>query len=174
MIIDIIALLLLLWALFKGLSRGFVVAVFSFIAFLIGLAAALKLSSLVAGYLGSNTSISQRWLPFLAFAAVFIVVALLVKLGAKAIEAMLRMAMMGWLNRIGGVLLYVLLYFFIFSLVLFYAEELKVIKPETTSGSVVYPLLHPLGPKVVNALGILLPFFKNMFSELEKFFSASS
>ena len=78
MFIDIIGLILLVWATFKGLRNGFVVAVFSFLAFIIGLAAALKLSAVAAEYLGSNISIGERWLPFIAFALVFFVVVLFI------------------------------------------------------------------------------------------------
>src|SRR2546423_540560 len=100
MLIDIIALVLLILSLFKGLRKGLIIAIFSFLAFIIGLAAALKLSAIVADYLGSSTNISHRWLPVLAFIAVFIIVALLVRLGAKMLEGVIAMAMLGWLNRI--------------------------------------------------------------------------
>ena len=170
MFIDIIGLILLVWATFKGLRNGFVVGVFSFLAFIIGLAAALKLSAVAAEYLGSNTNIGERWLPFIAFAVVFLIVVLLVRLGAKAIEGVLRVAMLGWLNKLGGVLLYVLLYLFIFSILLFYADQLHLIKKERLSSSILYPYIAPLAPKIINALGYILPFFKNMFGQLQDFF----
>ena len=174
MFIDVVCLLLLLWATFKGLRNGFIVGLFSFLAFIIGLAAALKLSTLAAEYIGANTTIGERWIPFIAFAAVFLIVVLLVRLGAKALEGVLRVAMLGWLNRLGGVLLYVLLYLFVFSIILFYAEQLHLIKEEATKNSVVYPYIKPLGPKFIDALGYVIPFFKNMFTELELFFEGIS
>lgn len=170
MIIDIIVLVLLVLALFKGLRNGLVLAVFSFLAFVIGLAAAVKLSSLVADYLGEATSIGKRWLPMIAFALVFIGVSLLVRLGAKAIEGALRLVMLGWLNRLGGVLFYALLYLFIFSLLLFYAVQLHLVKPATIAASNTYPYLQPLAPKLIGALGLILPFFRDMFAQLEHFF----
>lgn len=174
MIIDILASLLLILAIIKGFRKGLVVAVFSFLAFLIGLAAALKLSAVVAGYLGEATSISERWLPVLAFTIVFIGVAMLVRLGAKALEGVLEIAMLGWLNRLGGIVFYGLLYFFIFSIVLFYAQKLNFFKPETLQSSATYPLIRPLGPWMVNGLGTLFPFFKDLFTQLEIFFSRLS
>lgn len=116
MLIDIIAFALLLLAVFKGLRKGFIVALFSFLAFFIGLAAALKLSAIMAAYIGGNVTVSQRWLPFLAFALVFLLVVLLVRLGARLLQGMVQTMMLGWLNRLGGVLLYVLIYFFIYSI----------------------------------------------------------
>lgn len=174
MFIDFIAIGLLVLSIFKGFRNGLIVAVFSLLAFIIGLAAALKLSAVIADYLGSNTNISQRWLPILAFALVFFVVVLLVRLGAKAIEGGLRMAMLGWLNKLGGILFYALLYFFIFSIFLFYATQLKILKPETIETSKTFPLIYPIAPVIMDALGSILPFFKDMFAEIENFFDQLS
>jgi membrane protein required for colicin V production len=170
MFIDIVCLVLLVYAVFKGWRNGLVVAIFSFLAFVIGLAAALKLSTVAAAYIGRHTNISERWLPFLAFAAVFLIVVLLIRLGAKAIEGFLQVAMLGWANRLGGVILYCLLYLFVFSVILFYADQLHLIKPDTMETSVAYPYLHPLGPKIIDAFAYILPWFKNMFAELTQFF----
>lgn len=170
MLIDFIAIGLIVLAIIKGFRNGLVVAVFSLLAFVIGLAAALKLSAVVAEYLGTNTNISQRWLPILAFAIVFFVVVLLVRLGAKAIEEGVRMAMLGWLNKLGGVVFYLLLYFLIFSIILFYSTQLHIIKPETAQTSATYPIIYPFAPVVMDALGSVVPFFKDMFGELENFF----
>jgi membrane protein required for colicin V production len=174
MFLDVVCLAIFLWATFKGLRKGFVVGVFSFFAFIIGLAAALKLSIVAAEYIGANTNIAQRWIPFIAFAAVFFVVVLLVRLGAKAIEAGLRIAMLGWLNRLGGMILYIFIYFFILSIILFYLQQLNVLKKEALDNSLVYPYIQPLGPHFIGALGYIIPFFKNMFTELEMFFQGIS
>jgi len=174
MLIDIVSIGLIILAVFKGFRNGLVVAIFSLLAFIIGLAAALKLSAIVAEYLGTNTNISQRWLPILAFALVFFVVVLLVRLGAKAIERGLRMVMLGWLNKLGGIVFYLLLYFFIFSIILFYATQLHIIKPETIQTSTTYPLIYPMAPVVMDTLGSIVPVFKNMFADLENFFGRLS
>jgi membrane protein required for colicin V production len=170
MFIDFIAIGIIVLSIIKGFRNGLVVAIFSLLAFVIGLAAALKLSAVVAEYLGANTNVSQRWLPILAFAIVFFVVVLLVRLGAKAIEGGLRMVMLGWLNRLGGIIFYLLLYLFIYSIILFYATQLHILKPQTIQMSTTYPIIYPMAPVVMDALGSIIPFFKNMFGELENFF----
>jgi membrane protein required for colicin V production len=170
MLIDIVTVILLIMAIFKGLRKGLIVAIFSFLAYLIGLAAALKLSTLMAEYIGSNVEISQRWLPFVAFFLVFILVVLLVRLGARFIEGAMRMMMLGWLNRLGGVLFYILIYFFILSILLFYATQLHLIKTETIQASATYGYIAPFAPKVLDILGTVIPFFRHMFEELLQFF----
>ncbi|MBB1285478.1 CvpA family protein [Flavisolibacter sp. BT320] len=170
MLIDIIAVVLLIIAVFKGLSRGLIVALFSFLAYLIGLAAALKLSTFVADYIGTNIQVSQRWLPFISFLVVFALVVLLVRLGAKAIESAVKMMMLGWLNRIGGMVFYILIYYFIYSIILFYATQLSVLQPATIEASVVYPYIAPFAPKLIAAVGTVIPLFRDMFADLLHFF----
>lgn len=170
MIVDILFAILLLLAVIKGWRRDLIIAVFSVIAIIVGIAAALKLSTLVAGWLKDSTNVSVQWLPFLSFAIVLIGVILLIRLGANLIEASLEVTLMGWVNRLGGMLLYIIVYTLAFSVLLFYATELKLIKEETIAQSVTYSKIQPLGPMVINTLGRLVPWFKDMFTELEGFF----
>ena len=170
MLIDTVALVLLIISVFKGFTKGFIVALFSFLAFIIGLAAALKLSTLVASYIGNAVNISQRWLPVIAFLVVFLIVALAIRLGAKMLEGVVKLAMLGWLNRLGGIILYILIYFFIFSILLFYAQQLHLLKPETIEASVSYPWIQPIAPKIMSIMGAVIPFFKDMFDQLLQFF----
>jgi membrane protein required for colicin V production len=169
-IIDFIFAALMVLAFLKGWQRGLIVALFSIIAFIIGLAAALKLSTAVAGWLGSSTNVSAKWLPFISFALVFFVVVLLVRLGGKLIEKTFQAVMLGWANRIAGILLYAALYTIIFSIFLFYAEKIQLLKPATVTSSLTYTFIEPWGPKVIDGFGAVIPLFKDMFAELEIFF----
>lgn len=170
MVIDIILTVILIIAVIKGYRRGLIVALFSVIALIIGLAAAIKLSVVVAGYIGRTVKISDQWLPVISFAVVFFIVVLLVRWGAALLQKSVEIAMLGWINRVGGILLYVVLYVLIFSIVIFYADHLQFIKPETKSQSVTYSYIQPLGPKVMEGIGKVIPFFKGMFNDLEVFF----
>ncbi len=171
MIIDIIFGILLLLAVIKGWRRGLIIAVFSVIAIIVGIAAAMKLSTVVAAWLKDSTSVSVQWLPFLSFAIVLIGVILLIRWGANLIEASLEVTLMGWVNRLGGMLLYIIVYTLAFSVLLFYATQLKLLNESTIAQSVTYSKIQPLGPMVIDTLGKLVPWFKDMFTELEGFFA---
>ena len=170
MILDIIVVVILILAIIKGYRQGLIVALFSLIALIIGLAAALKLSVVVAGYIGKAVNVSDKWLPIISFAVVFLIVVLLVRVGAKFIQKTVELAMLGWANRVGGILLYVGIYILIFSVLLFYADQMNFIKPETKTGSVTYSYIQPWGPKLMDGLGKIIPVFKGMFEDLEDFF----
>jgi membrane protein required for colicin V production len=174
MLIDLIFAILLVLAIIKGYQKGLIIAVFSIIAFIIGLAAALKLSAVVADYLKDSVNVSAKWLPFLAFAVVFFIVVILVRLGATLIEKAFQVVLLGWLNRIGGIVLYAALYLIILSIFIFYAEKLQLLKPATIESSQTYNFIQPWGPKLMNNIGRLIPVFKDMFTELGDFFNSLS
>lgn len=174
MLIDAVFALFLVLACIKGYRKGLIVALFSVFAFIIGLAAALKLSSVVAARLSTSITASGKWLPLISFISVFLIVVLLVNLAGSMIQKSVEAIMLGWVNRLGGVLVYLLMYSIIFSVFLFYAEQLHFIKPETINESKSYAVMQPLGPAVIDNLGRILPFFRDMFSELEDFFDKVS
>ncbi|MDB5203236.1 MAG: CvpA family protein [Ferruginibacter sp.] len=171
MLIDASFAILMVLAFIKGFRKGLIIALFSIAGFIIGLAAALKLSAVVAQKLSTSVTASGKWLPLLSFLLVFVAVLILVNLGARLIQKSLEMLMLGWANRVGGILLYALLYCILFSIFLFYAVQLQFLKPDTIAASQVYPYLQPLGPKVIDSLGTVIPFFKNMFADLQSFFA---
>ena len=173
MFIDILFLLIIIAAIIKGYSKGLIVAIFSFAAVIIGLAAALKLSSLVAVWLQKSTSIAGYWLPFLSFAVVMIAVIFLVKMGAKFVEKTIQFAMMGWVNKLGGIVLYAALYTSLLSVALFFCDKMNLIKPETFATSKTYWFVQPWATKVIAAFGKIIPIFKDVFQQLENFFESS-
>ncbi|HRN57816.1 MAG TPA: CvpA family protein [Agriterribacter sp.] len=168
--IDIVFLVMLIAGLIKGAVRGIVMALFSFAGWFIGLAAALKLSAVAAVYLQEHTGINARWLPLIAFILVFVVVALLVQWAGKAIEKIFHFTLLGWVNRLGGALLYAGMYVLLGSILLFYAEKMRLISPETLSYSRAYSLTAGVAPAVLEGLGAIIPAFKNTFRELQTFF----
>jgi len=95
----------------------------------------------------------------------------LIRLGAKLIEKAFQVVLLGWLNRIGGIVLYSVLYIIIFSIFIFYAEKLQLIQPGTIQSSQTYNFVQPWGPAVMDNFGKLIPVFKNMFTELGDFFN---
>lgn len=170
MVIDIIIAIALIFAVIRGYQQGLIVAVFSVLALIIGLAAAIKFSAVVAGYIGKAVNVSDQWLPVISFAVVFLIIVLLIRLGAKLVQKTVQFAMLGWINRLGGILLFIVIYILIFSVLIFYADQMGLIKPEIKNTSVTYPYIQPWGPKVIDAIGKIIPIFKDMFNDLKEFF----
>lgn len=174
MIIDVAVLIFLSIAFFKGWNKGAIASFFSLLAFMIGLAAALKLSSLVAKKLSTHISNLSYLLPFISFLAVFIITAFLVRLGGKLIERSVSPVIPAWPNRIAGAAAYIAVYALILSALLFFAENLRMIREPSIKSSVTYPYIRPIVFELNEKYGTILPWFKNTFHDLELFFEQFS
>lgn len=166
--IDLVIICTAIIACYKGLKNGLIIALFSVLALIVGLAAALKLSVVVAEKISST---SYRLLPFFSFLLVFICATLLVSIVGRIINKSVQLAMLGWINRFAGMVLYLIIYFIILSVIFFYTKQLKIFSEESFAGSKFYPLIKDLGPITINGVGRFIPFFKDMFQELQSFFS---
>lgn len=172
--LDWLFLACLIVAVIKGASKGIILALFSFVGWFIGLAAALKLSSSVAAYLQTHTSWDGRWLPILSFILVFVIVALMVQWAGKALEGVLKLAMLGWINKLGGALLYAGMITLVFSVLLFYIDQMQLASNATLQNSRVYNATAGLAPVILDGIGSIIPAAKNMFQQLEDFFDKTS
>ena len=172
--IDICCLVLLVLAIFKGYRQGLIVAVSSVLAFMVGLAAAMKLSAIVVTYLSKNLTIGAQWLPFISFLIVFIAVVWLVRLGAGLLEKTAGLVLLGWANKMAGVVLYTLLYFMLLSVIIFYAAKMNLASPGLIASSKAWPWIKPLGPWAMDGIGKVIPYFKDMFGQLASFFEGVS
>lgn len=170
MIIDLICLILLVLAIFKGMSRGFIVAVFSFVAFLVGMAAALKLSATVAERLHQKMNVSGYWLPILSFMLVFTAVAFAIRFGAKLVKKVAGIFLLGWLDSLLGVVLYAAMYLMVYSVILFFATRIYLVSHQARQASKTYSYIAPLGPKIIGGIGKVVPFFSHIFSDLGSYF----
>lgn len=166
MVLDIICVIILIWALFKGYTSGFIIALFSFAALLIGLAAATKLSAVVATKIRHDTGITASWLPFVSFLLIMIAVTLAVRLVASMLQKAAELALLGWANKLAGILLFGAIYLTIWSMVLFYGDKLHLITASTKAASKTYGYIAPWGPKVLDGIGQIIPIFKDMFTSL--------
>lgn len=173
MIVDLIFVILIFFALLKGIRKGFIGALFSFAALFIGLAAALKLSAVVANYLQKHFNQPGLWWPVLAFIMVFIGVSLLMRLVSGILEKSMEAIALGWVNKIAGFIIFALLYTLIYSVILFYAKELDILTDSSSASSRVYPYIRPYGQWSMEMLGKIIPAFRDLFKDMQHFFEHS-
>ncbi len=170
MIIDVITLILTALAVYRGYSKGLVVSVFSLLAVIIGLAAALKLSATIANWLGTQVTAGQQWIAVLSFVIVLIAVGIGVRFVAGMVTKVIQLAMLGWVNVLGGIVFYVLLYMIVWSVTLFYLTQLHIITPNSIANSVTYNYIAPYSSYVINGIGKVIPIFQDLFGQLQTFF----
>lgn len=174
MAIDIIFLILVIFAFYKGLTKGFVHSLFSFIAIFLGIIGALKFSHLAAVYLQQWFQITSIYVPFLSFLVVFIIILLLIKLIGKLIEKFLEFAQLGLINKISGVLLWTFIVTFIFSTLLWLTNQVNLLSPQLKTSSKCYSYLQNVAPWIIESMGKIFPVIKDSFFQLQNFFDQYS
>lgn len=170
MVLDLIGIILILLFFIRGYMKGFIIAAFSVLAILLGIICALKLSHVLAQYLFNKGIITSGWGQLISYLIMFIAVVLIVRLIAKALETTVKAAMLGWVDKSIGGLLYAFLAAIVWSSLLWIGNQMHLIAPETIAYSKTYSYLAPLAPWVFTHVGALLPFAKNTFSDLQHFF----
>jgi membrane protein required for colicin V production len=168
--IDILCCMIVCLAIIQGWRKGLILGLFSMVCGLIGLAAAVKLSSVLATHMKSDLHMSSRWLPVIAFILVFVLALLIIRWAGKLLEKLVQMVLLGWLNKLCGILLFLILYLSIYSIILFYGTKTQVISKQAMDDSHLYSLIAPFGPGVIRFITGFIPVGHDMFNALEGFF----
>jgi len=168
--IDIFFYVVLVLAIIHGWRKGLILGLFSMVCGLIGLAAAVKLSAVVATHMKSALHITSRWLPGIAFVLVFVLALLIIRWAGRLLEKLIQLVLLGWLNKLGGILLFLVLYLSIYSIILFYGTQMQVISKHAVEESHAYSLIAPFGPAVIRFITGFIPYGQDMFVSLEGFF----
>lgn len=143
-IIDIIILLCFVPAIINGLRKGLIAQVVAIISIILGVWLSFKFSSLVSGWLaGWFDGASPAILNIVAFVVILVVVIFALFALGKIIEASIKIIMLGWLNRLLGLLFALLKCTLIIGLVIIMFNSinssLNLVSEDTLSGSVLYP-----------------------------------
>jgi membrane protein required for colicin V production len=99
-------------------------------------------------------------------------VILLGRLLARLLEKSTEMVMLGWLNKLGGVVIYAFTYTILFSAILFFGTAMNWFESRQLDDSFFVQFLSDLAPNLMETLGAIIPPLKNSFSNLEEFFRA--
>ena len=147
---DIIFLIILLYAAYKGFSKGIVIQAASLIALLLGIYGAIKFSGITADYLTEYLEIKTQYLSLIAFAITFVGIVIIVHLIARIIDKFFRAIALGFVNRAFGAVFSVIKVAFIISIVLVIInnanKKYAFLPEEKTEGSLLYKPLSNFAP----------------------------
>jgi membrane protein required for colicin V production len=122
---DIIFALIIIWAAFRGFSTGFIIQLSGLLAIVIGAFVAYKASFWLASKFLSTINADPVIVNTFAFIITFAIVWGLIILLGKFLHAVVKVAMMGFINRILGILFSVLKIVFALSVILILAGNLN-------------------------------------------------
>jgi membrane protein required for colicin V production len=161
MVVDIIFILILAWAAYRGYSKGLFVQIATFAALFLGIFGAIKLSGFTTGILIQKFELSGEYLRIISFAVTFIAIVILVHFIARLLEKLAEAVALGMINRLLGVLFSMIKYAFIISIFLVVLNTIHNYKPylpvQLLSKSKLYKPLSNLAPAIFPYLRFGVP-----------------
>lgn len=151
---DIIILIVALLGLIDGLRRGLIQTIGTIAGVVCGIFAAKALSYLVAPYISQLfESASLKVVQVVSFIVLFVLTVILFHFVAVLLGKLVKMVMLGWLNRIAGGLFAVVLYLFVLSIVVnvfdYFDKGKSPFHREKSSTSRFYGPLSDFAPAVL-------------------------
>lgn len=138
---------------------------FSFAAILLGVLGAFKLMGYAMIFLTDEFDINKTILPYVAFALVFVVILIAVRLMGKILKVSIDKTFLGHLDQAAGAGLGLLKAAFLLSVSLWIIDSLDFDLPEKwTSDSWLLPRVESFAPQVTMWIGDYVPFFKDVFT----------
>ena len=158
--VDIILLLCFIPAIIGGIRKGFVRQAAALVALILGIWAGLHFSSFVSNMLRGWLDTSNTIVDILSFTVIFILVILAVTLAGRLIEGVIKIVLLGWLNRILGIIFAIIKYALIFSVIIYLLSALDslydFLPDDLTGESKLYMAVRSFAPKV-------FPYIQQMF-----------
>ncbi|MFC2175460.1 CvpA family protein [Bacteroidota bacterium] len=154
--LDAVLAIPMLWGLYKGFTKGFIMELARIIALLVGVYMSIRFAQAASDYLYRNTEITNSFLPIIAFVIIFIVAVILVHLFAKAIEKLATAVALGWANKIAGACFGIFRTAFVLSVVLMLLSRFdltkKFEKEKIATASYLFKPVSELAPFVLPML----------------------
>lgn len=151
--LDFILIIPLLYAVWRGFIKGFIVEIFTLLALLVGLYAAVHFSDWTSLKIQENTSTNWTYLPVISFTITFLAVGAMVYFLGKTIEKLINFAHLSPVNKLLGVLFSLLKMLYILSvlIVLFesYDKNENVISKKDKTEATLYTPIKSISIKTI-------------------------
>jgi membrane protein required for colicin V production len=162
--VDILIVIIFIVAAVSGYRQGFLMELFSLLALLLGVLGSFKLLGWAIVFLDNQFDIDEKYLPYIAFAVVFVLIVIAVRLLGNLIKLSIDRTFLGRVDQIAGCLLGVVRSAFILSVLLWLADSFKVSLPDKwINDSWLLPKVAAFAPQLTQWLSEFFPFFRDVF-----------
>jgi len=122
--IDIFLAVLLLFAAIQGFRKGFIIEFASLAALRPGIWGGIKFADLTAGFITKYTGYHSEHLSIIAFFITFILIVILIHMMGTILDKVIKIALLGFLNRLAGIIFGVLKTALVLSILLLLFDEI--------------------------------------------------
>ncbi len=121
--IDILLLIPIIYAAWKGFKHGLIIEIFTLLALFVGIYVGIHFSDFTAKYLRESLGFESKYLPIIAFTLTFLGVGAMVYFLGKTIEKIIKITQLTPLNKFAGVFFSVVKYVYLLSTILVILES---------------------------------------------------
>ena len=151
-VLDIILLVPLLFAIYRGFKKGLIYMVASLLALILGIFGAIKFRSALGSLLDAWFNIAPEHLNVIAFAVTFILIVIIVHTVALLVDKLIKAVALNFVNRLLGVAFGLLVTAFVMSMLLWPINTVNaqknIIKPERIESSLLWKPISAIAPMV--------------------------
>lgn len=166
MVIDIICLVFLAYGFWIGYSKGIIATVLTLSSYVIGIMAAMKFGPIMGDIVQNLIPQSPHAIAFLGgVIIVFILTLVLFKILAKGMTSFLEKVNINFINQIMGGVLSGLFFTFIYSGLVYFGDQSKIITDEAREDSITYPVLEKMPDLVIEQGKALYPVFRDFYDK---------
>ena len=145
-LLDIILLVCFVPAIVLGISKGFIKQLVDLVSIVLGAWAAFHFAEVVSNWLGNYLTWNHTVIYVISFAIIVIVAVLLLNLLGSLILRVVKIASLGWVNRLLGLVFGVLKTAFILGIIIMLFDSLNgqwnLVEPDKLSNCTVYGWLR--------------------------------
>ena len=123
--IDFILAIPLLWGAIIGFKKGLILELATIVALILGILGAIKFSDLTADYLNQTFEIDVNWIGLISFLVTFVGIVIAVSLLGRILDKALKLAALGIVNRLLGLVFGLLKYTLLVSVGLFFFDNVN-------------------------------------------------
>lgn len=154
-----------------GYKKGLLLEIFGILAFVLAIIGGFKLMELGMTYLSEYFDGIDHLLPFISFLVIFIAIILLVNLFGKLVKKMVDMTLLGGVDKFAGAIVGIVKWAIGLSIILWLTNNFGIELPGKDEELVLYPFLAELGPSLITALDVVLPFAEDMLESIKELIS---
>jgi len=167
MIFDILFVVFLGGGFYWGYRKGIIYSVFSLAAYFLGIIGALKFSYIAVKFLHTSLNLGPKALAIVAFILMFLLIVLLVRIVAWALEEILKSFSLNLVNQLIGGVIFSAISLYLLCVLIWFLNRWDVFPDHQKMSSHVYPYIANLGPAVVDYSGRVVPMFRTAFRDMD-------
>ena len=156
--IDIVLALLLVFSAINGFRKGLIVELASLAALILGIWGAIEFSDITSEFLIENFNMQSEHLNIISFVITFVVIVILVHVVGSVVNKMVETIMLGFVNKLAGLIFGILRSALILSVILVIFDkvdkDIEILSPEAKSESRLYDPIRNFAPSIFPFINI--------------------